>query len=58
MKLYKNFKACIFPRVNTIFIIIPKIKSIITFEEDDLNIENNNHFETHLRDSAKIYVVI
>ena len=25
VKLYKNFKACI-PRVNTIFIIIPKSK--------------------------------
>ena len=43
VKLYKNFKACI-PRVNTILLLFLKIKSIITFEEDDPNIKYNNYF--------------
>ena len=43
VKLYKNFKAFI-PRVNTILLLFLKIKSIITFYEDDPNIKNNNHF--------------
>ena len=31
-------------RVNTFLLLFLKIKSIITFEEDDPNIKNNNQF--------------